>query len=83
MKIPGHEISALSWEGKSLRIALAIDSFIYFANIRPDYIWAYFGRTVAFVNTEMAIDVGMLTFWDTVTNQVRIDLKIHFNQCDL
>ena len=26
-----------SWEGGSLRIALAVDSFIYFANIRPDY----------------------------------------------
>lgn len=30
-------MSALSWEGGGLKIALAVDSFIYFANIRPDY----------------------------------------------
>jgi WD repeat-containing protein 35 len=32
-------MSGLAWEGGSLRLALAIDSFIYFANIRPDYKW--------------------------------------------
>lgn len=30
-------MSALSWEGGGLKIALTVDSFIYFANIRPDY----------------------------------------------
>lgn len=37
LKVPGKEMRSLSWEGGSLRIALAVDSFIYFANIRPDY----------------------------------------------
>ena len=37
LKVPGKELKSLSWEGGSLRIALAVDSFIYFANIRPDY----------------------------------------------
>lgn len=37
LKVPGQKLSACSWEGGSLRIALAVDSFIYFANIRPDY----------------------------------------------
>ena len=37
LKVPGKEIKAVSWEGSSLRISLAVDSFIYFANIRPDY----------------------------------------------
>ena len=37
LKVPGKEVKALSWEGASLRISLAVDSFIYFANIRPDY----------------------------------------------
>lgn len=41
LKVPGKGIGALSWEGghPSLRIALAVESFIYFANIRPDYKW--------------------------------------------
>jgi hypothetical protein len=37
LKVPGKQMSALSWEGGGLKIALAVDSFIYFANIRPDY----------------------------------------------
>lgn len=37
LKVPGKQMSAVSWEGGGLRIALAVDSFIYFANIRPDY----------------------------------------------
>lgn len=34
LKVPGRQITACAWEGGSLRIALAVDSFIYFANIR-------------------------------------------------
>lgn len=69
LKIPGREITALSWEGRSLRIAFAVDSFIYFANIRPDYIWCYFGKTVVFLNAETGKDGGTITFWDTATNE--------------
>lgn len=37
--------SALSWEGGGLRLALAVDSYIYLANIRPEYKWAFFGTS--------------------------------------
>ncbi|MEQ2193707.1 hypothetical protein XENOCAPTIV_010760, partial [Xenoophorus captivus] len=37
LKVPGKHMSGISWEGEGLRIALAVDSYIYFANIRPDY----------------------------------------------
>lgn len=30
-------MTGVAWEGGGLRIGLAVDSFIYFANIRPDY----------------------------------------------
>ena len=48
IRIPGEEISALSWEGSGLRIALAVDAFIFFANIRPSYCWAYVENTVVY-----------------------------------
>ncbi|XP_037949951.1 WD repeat-containing protein 35 [Teleopsis dalmanni] len=71
IKIPGNEITSVSWEGSSLRIAMAVDSFIYFANIRPDYVWCYFEKTVVFLNSNTlknsAIDV--ITFWNTTVNQ--------------
>lgn len=72
LKIPGREITGLSWEGRSLRIAMAVDSFIYFANIRPDYLWCYFSRTVVFSKNIGANngDGAVFTFWDTAQNQV-------------
>ena len=38
LKVPGL-VKALSWE--NLRVAMSIDTFIYFANIRPDYLWGH------------------------------------------
>ncbi|XP_058123724.1 WD repeat-containing protein 35-like [Anopheles ziemanni] len=72
LKIPGKEITSLSWEGKSLRIALSVDSFIYFANIRPDYSWCYFNRTVCYQEASGGAggdDTDTVTFWDTNSNQ--------------
>eukprot|EP00898_Chlorokybus_atmophyticus_P007515 jgi/Chlat1/7765/Chrsp66S07232 len=47
LRIPGSSpslsISALAWEGGGLRVALAVESFIYFANIRPEYRWGWMG----------------------------------------
>lgn len=48
IRIPGENISAVSWEGGDLRLALAVDSFIYFANIRHTYMWTYFLNTVVY-----------------------------------
>jgi WD repeat-containing protein 35 len=69
LKIPGREISCMSWEGKSLRIALSVDSFIYFANIRPDYMWCYFNKTIAYLETTANEESYIVTFWDTSSNQ--------------
>jgi len=48
IRIPGEEVAALSWEGSGLRLALAVDAFIFFANIRPSYQWAYIENTVVY-----------------------------------
>lgn len=76
LKIPGREITSLSWEGKSnCRIALGVDSFIYFANIRLDYMWCYFNKTIAFIEntnqSHQAIDPNqnVVIFWDTQGSQ--------------
>jgi WD repeat-containing protein 35 len=46
IRIPGESISGITWEGSGLRIALAVDSNIFFANIRPAYTWAYLLNSV-------------------------------------
>lgn len=37
LKVPGKQMTGVGWEGGGLRIGLAVDSYLYFANIRPDY----------------------------------------------
>ncbi|XP_014602693.1 PREDICTED: WD repeat-containing protein 35 [Polistes canadensis] len=68
LKIPGREVTACAWEGGSLRVALSVDSHIYFANIRPDYKWTYFSNTVVFTNEKISKDGICITFWNTSNN---------------
>lgn len=37
LKVSGKEVTSCSWEVGGLRLAIAVDSYIYFANIRPVY----------------------------------------------
>eukprot|EP00794_Sanderia_malayensis_P012081 gene12081-13325_t len=69
LKVPGKDLKSLSWEGGSLRISLAVDSFIYFANIRPDYKWGYFANTVVYAFTKPDRPEYCVVFWDTKTNE--------------
>jgi len=69
LKVPGSGIHALSWEGGSLRVALAVDSFIYFANIRPDYRWGYFGETLVIAYTQPERSDTTVLFWNTRTDE--------------
>jgi WD repeat-containing protein 35 len=70
LKVPspsGQGINALTWEGSSLRIALAVDSFIYFANIRQDYKWGYFSNTLVYGFTKADRPEHCVIFWDSKT----------------
>jgi len=69
LKVPGSGISALSWEGGSLRVALAVDSYIYFANIRPDYRWGFFGDTLVCAHTQPERSDSTVMFWNTKTDE--------------
>lgn len=65
LRVPSGSMKALSWEGRSLRIAIAIESFIYFANVKPDHKYAFYGNTLAYCSGPETV-----TFWDTITHQV-------------
>ncbi|XP_036118510.1 WD repeat-containing protein 35 isoform X2 [Molossus molossus] len=69
LKVSGKQISALSWEGGGLKIALAVDHFIYFANIRPDYKWGYCSNTVVYAYTRPDRPEYCVIFWDTKNNE--------------
>uniref|UniRef100_A0A7M4EBJ1 WD repeat-containing protein 35 n=3 Tax=Crocodylus porosus TaxID=8502 RepID=A0A7M4EBJ1_CROPO len=69
LKVPGKLVSALSWEGGGLKIGLAVDSYIYFANIRPDYKWGYCSNTVVYAYTRPDRPEYCIVFWDTKNNE--------------
>ncbi|XP_015518531.1 WD repeat-containing protein 35 [Neodiprion lecontei] len=81
LKVPGREVTSCAWEGGSLRLALSVDSHIYFANIRPDYKWTYFGGTVVFSSEKLTRDGICVTFWNaegnlTYTKHVRALISV-------
>ncbi|XP_068194364.1 WD repeat-containing protein 35 isoform X1 [Antennarius striatus] len=69
LKVPGKQMTGVSWEGGGLRIGLAVDSYIYFANIRPDYKWGYCCSTVVYAYTKPERQENCVVFWDTKNNE--------------
>ena len=48
---------------------LAVDAYIYFANIRPDYRWGFFSNTLVYsFNKPDRQELGVV-FWDTHTDE--------------
>ena len=71
IRIPGESLSAVSWEGSGLRLALAVDSFIFFANVRPAYTWAYLLNTVIYIYSRYSSERrdSAVVFWDQTTGE--------------
>lgn len=67
LRVPGKNVSSMAWEGGGLRIALAIGSFIYFANIRHDYTWGYFSNTLVYAFNKPDKVEHCVVFWNTRT----------------
>ncbi|KAL5245231.1 hypothetical protein ACI65C_012641 [Semiaphis heraclei] len=69
LRIPGYMVSSCCWESTSLRITLAIDSFVYFANVRYDYPWCYFAGTIVYAYRNHEEAVTEITFWNIKKNE--------------
>jgi WD repeat-containing protein 35 len=65
LRVPGSNLRSISWEGNGLRLALAVDSHIFFANIRPDYLWGYFSHTLVYAVLKKERSEHTVVFWDT------------------
>ncbi|CAE7432828.1 Wdr35 [Symbiodinium pilosum] len=69
LRVPGQNLRSISWEGSGLRLALAVDSHIFFANIRPDYLWGYFSRTLVYAVLRKERNEHVVVFWDTHSDE--------------
>ena len=65
-------VNSVAWEGFGLRIVLAIDQNVLFANIQPEYIWAYFNNTIVFAYRKPERNDMCITFWNTKINEKSI-----------
>jgi WD repeat-containing protein 35 len=74
LRVPGTTgvVSSLSWEGFGLRIGLAVDSNILFANIQPEYLWSYFNNTLVFAFKKPERQDMCVVFWDTSINEKHV-----------
>jgi len=76
LKVPcksSRGIRSIAWDRHSLRLALAVETFIYFANVRPSYNWAFFAKHVAvysFFKPER--NDFAIVFWNTQTSSQNI-----------
>ena len=78
LKVPGI-VKALSWD--NLRVAMAIESYIYFANLRPDYLWGYCCDSNTLVYAFQNDDgKPRIMFWNTKTGGRHIKTVSHLNQ---
>ena len=69
LRVPGSGVSALAWEKGGLRIALAVESFVYFANVQPSYHWGYFAGTVVYAFSKPDRPEACVVFWDLQTHE--------------
>lgn len=67
--MPGLSVNALAWERGGLRIALAVESFVYFANVQPRYHWGYFAGTVVYSFSRPDRPEACVMFWDLQTKE--------------
>jgi WD repeat-containing protein 35 len=65
-------VNNVSWEGYGLRLALAVDTAILFANIQPEYMWSYFNKTLVFAFRKPERNDMCVIFWDTSIDEKHI-----------
>jgi len=74
LKVPGKNFTSFSWEGMSLRIAITVDTNLYFATVRPGYKWCSFGNTIAYAFNKADKLETYIMFWDAKNNEVSTEI---------
>ena len=77
LKVPGGTVNSISWEGGGLRLALAVDHFVYLASVRPVYLWAAFGDVIVYAFSKQEKVETAVVFWNTRTDERYIKYVKH------
>ncbi|GET86225.1 intraflagellar transport protein 122B, putative [Leishmania tarentolae] len=71
LRVSGKQCGGITWEGGGLRVAIGVDSSVYFANVRPNYKYCYFKKTAVFAFTVPDKVEESVMFWNVNTNERR------------
>lgn len=69
LRVPGSSVSTLAWERGGLRLALAVEHFVYFANVHPEYQWSYFAGSLVYAFDRPDRPESCVVFWDLQTHE--------------
>lgn len=91
LRVPGTNLTGFDWDNTGLRLALTVDSYIFFANVRPDYKWGSFrGKSLVYSYRMIERPEHCVTFWNYKTDErhtkhVRrlVDLRVSGEHCCL
>lgn len=76
IKVPGNHISDCSWQKSGSKLAIAADSYIFFANVKAQYNWACLNQGIVYTSTEHGHEPSnngndkKLTFFWNIQNNV-------------
>ena len=79
LRVPGSECGGVSWEGNGLRVSLAVDSFIFFANVRPNYQAAYFNQTCVYTYPRRDRNDTAVMYWNVKTHERTVKSVRHLS----
>ncbi|KPM10796.1 hypothetical protein QR98_0093590 [Sarcoptes scabiei] len=77
IKVPGNEIFDCSWAKHGLKLALAVDSSMYFVSLKPKLSWCLLTESLIFLHQQQQLDpksncptiMKTLIFWELKTNK--------------
>ena len=69
LKVPGSTFPSFTWEQNGLRLGLAVDGSIFFANVRPMYTWCAGTSTIVYCYQKPDRRDTSRVFWDTISSE--------------
>ena len=61
--------SGISWDFSGSRLVIAVDSYLYFANIYQEYKWCYALDSIVFAYEKQGEDKSVVCFWNILTQE--------------
>ena len=73
LDVPRAKVNAFTWDSSGHRLALALDSHIFFAEVLPDYTWTFFENTLVYAYRTSNHETRVM-FWNTITSETHVNI---------